>query len=85
MALSAIKTEVKRLLGVLETRLQGQEYLVQEGYTIADMATFPWVGALDWGYNAVELLQNFPNVVNWYERCRQRPTAARGLEVTKLT
>jgi len=79
------QTEVKRLLGVLEARLQGQDYLVQEDYTIADMATFPWVGALDWAYNAVELLQNFPNVVNWYERCRQRPAAARGLEVRKLT
>lgn len=79
------QTEVKRLLGVLEARLQGQDYLVREGYTIADMATFPWVGALDWGYNAVELLHNFPNVVNWHERCRQRPAAARGLEVTKLT
>ena len=53
------QTEVKRLLGVLEMRFQGQDYLVRTGYTIADMATFPWVGALDWGYNAVELLQNF--------------------------
>ena len=84
-AIKRYQTEVQRLLGVLETRLQRQDYLVQAGYTIADMATFPWVGALDWGYNAVELLQNFPNVVNWYERCRQRPAAARGLEVTKLT
>lgn len=82
------QTEVKRLLGVLETQLQGQDYLLKEGYTIADMATFPWIGALDWGYNAVELIQlnqNFPSVMNWYERCRQRPAAARGLEVTKLT
>ncbi|MBP0016557.1 MAG: glutathione S-transferase N-terminal domain-containing protein [Cyanobacteria bacterium SBLK] len=78
------QTEVKRLLGVLETRLQEQDYLIREGYTIADMATFPWVGALDWGYNAVELLQNFPHVANWYERCKQRPASARGLEVTKL-
>ena len=82
------QTEVKRLLGVLEKRLQEQDYLVQSGYTIADMATFPWVGALDWGYKAVDVLQlkqDFPNVMAWYERCRQRPAAARGLEVTKLT
>ena len=82
------QTEVKRLLGVLETQLQGQDYLLKEGYTIADMATFPWVGALDWGYGAVEvfqLQQDFPNVMSWYKRCRQRPAAARGLDVTKLT
>ncbi|WP_163670544.1 glutathione binding-like protein [Adonisia turfae] len=82
------QTEVKRLLGVLETQLQGQDYLLKEGYTIADIATFPWVGALDWGYGAVEvfqLQQDFPNVMSWCERCRQRPAAARGLEVTKLT
>ena len=82
------QTEVKRLLGVLETQLQGQDYLIKESYTIADMATFPWVGALDWGYDAAEvfqLQQDFPNVMSWYERCRQRPAAARGLDVTKLT
>lgn len=82
------QTEVKRLLGVLETQLQGQDYLLKEGYTIADMATFPWVGALDWGYGAAEvfqLQQDFPNVMSWYKRCRQRPAAARGLDVTKLT
>jgi len=81
------QTEVKRLLSVLEVRLQGQDYLLQEGYSIADMATFPWVGALDWGYNAAEKLQlsqDFPKVMDWYERCSQRPAAARGLKVTPL-
>jgi len=82
------QTETLRLLEVLEKRLEEREFLVGEDYTIADIATFPWVGALDWGYNAVELLQlkqNFPNVMVWYDRCRQRPATARGLEVTKLT
>lgn len=36
-------TEAKRILGVLEKRLEGREYLIDFGYTIADMATFPWV------------------------------------------
>ena len=82
------QTETLRLLEVLEKRLEERDFLIGEDYTIADIATFPWVGALDWGYNAVELLQlkqNFPNVMAWYNRCRQRPAAARGLEVTKLT
>ena len=81
------QAETRRLLGVLDKRLQGQNFLIGEDYTIADMATFPWVGALDWGYKAAETLQlnsDFPNVMTWYDRCRQRPASARGLEVTKL-
>ncbi|MBE7380384.1 MAG: glutathione S-transferase N-terminal domain-containing protein [Leptolyngbya sp. SIO1E4] len=81
------QAETRRLLGVLDKRLQGQNFLIGEDYTIADMATFPWVGALDWGYKASETLQlnsDFPNVMTWYDRCRQRPASARGLEVTKL-
>ncbi len=35
--------EAKRLLGVLEKRLEGREYLIDDGYTIADISTFPWV------------------------------------------
>ncbi|CAI5525968.1 unnamed protein product [Closterium sp. Naga37s-1] len=38
--------EARRLLGVLEKRLEGREFLVGAGYTIADMATFPWVNSL---------------------------------------
>ena len=82
------QTETLRLLEVLEKRLEERDFLIGEDYTIADIATFPWVGALDWGYNAIELLQlkqNFPVVMAWYDRCRQRPATARGLEITKLT
>ncbi|CAI5493385.1 unnamed protein product [Closterium sp. Naga37s-1] len=45
--------ETRRLLGVLEKRLEGREFLVDAGYTIADMATFPWVNSLlvrAWGW-----------------------------------
>ena len=38
--------EAKRLLAVLEKRLEGREFLIDAGYTIADMATFPWVRCL---------------------------------------
>lgn len=79
--------ETRRLLGVLEARLKGKEYLMGEAFTIADMATFPWIGCLDAGYKAAEVLQlaaDFPVVMAWHERCRQRPAAAKGLEVTKF-
>ncbi len=80
------QNETKRLLGVLEKRLQEREFLVGAEYTIADMATFPWVGSLDWGYKAAETLEleSFPTVMAWCDRCRERPASVRGLEVTKM-
>lgn len=76
-------TEAKRLLGVLEKRLEGRTYLVGEEYTIADIATFPWIGCLDWGYGGNDHLglNDFPNVVAWHERCSTRPAAERGSKV----
>ncbi|KAL3675451.1 hypothetical protein R1sor_025399 [Riccia sorocarpa] len=76
-------TEAKRLLGVLEKRLEGRQFLVGDQYTIADIATFPWVRCLETGYNAAEYLglSNLPNVVAWRARCEERPATARGLTV----
>ena len=76
--------EVRRLLGVLETQLDGQPYLVGEEYTIADICTFPWVGCVDWGYGAREYLKldaDFPNVVAWHKRCAEKPASVRGAKV----
>jgi GST-like protein len=76
--------EVRRLLGVLETRLGDHHYLIDNEYTIADIATFPWVGCLDWGYNAREYLkvdQDFPKVAAWHARCTEKPASVRGAKV----
>ncbi|WP_020397971.1 glutathione binding-like protein [Kordiimonas gwangyangensis] len=74
--------EVKRLLGVLEARLEGRDYLVDE-YTIADMATFPWVNCLEEFYDATAHvgLDDFPNVQAWRARCNARPAAVKGRKV----
>ena len=76
--------EACRLLGVLEKRLEGRDYLMDDEYTIADICTFPWVGCLDWGYGAREDLKldaDFPNVVAWYARCTEKPASVRGAKV----
>jgi GSH-dependent disulfide-bond oxidoreductase len=76
--------EARRLLGVLETQLGDHHYLVGNEYTIADIATFPWVGCLDWGYDAREYLkvdQDFPKVVAWHARCTEKPASVRGAKV----
>lgn len=78
--------ETQRLLGVLEERLKGRDFLVGEEYSIADMATFPWVGALDWGYEAREYLNAdlYRNVWEWHDRCMERPKTQAGSQVCPL-
>ena len=77
--------EAKRLLGVLETQLSDKEYLLGE-YTIADIASVPWVNALDTGYGAGDVLNlsGFPHVKAWVERIVQRPAYQIAKDVTKL-
>ena len=75
--------EARRLLTVLEKRLEGRTFLVGEQYTIADMAIVPWVGCLDWGYNAKEFLNldEFPGVMQWVARVMARPKTLAGSKV----
>lgn len=76
-------TEAKRLLGVLEKRLEGREYLVDGGYSIADLAIWPWVDCLEKFFVATEKLElaTFKNVISWRDRCLSRPASAKGVHV----
>ncbi|MXU64019.1 glutathione S-transferase N-terminal domain-containing protein [Oceanomicrobium pacificus] len=75
--------EAKRLLGVLDQRLEGREWIMDDDYTIADIAIFPWVRTLDLFYGAGEELglKSYTNVMNWLERCLARPASQAGLNV----
>lgn len=75
--------ESKRLLGVLEGRLSGRQWMMGDEYTIADIAIFPWVRSLTSFYGAAELVgfDGFPNVKAWLDRCLARPASQRGLSV----
>jgi GSH-dependent disulfide-bond oxidoreductase len=75
--------ESKRLLGVLEARLEGREWLLGDDYSIADIATFPWVRNLIGFYEAGELvgIQDFPNVQRVLAAFVARPAAERGLNI----
>jgi GST-like protein len=71
--------EYNRCLGVLERRLEGREYLV-DAYSIADMASFPWVLiAKPLG----QPLDDFPNVARWRAAIRDRPAVRRGVDLGK--
>lgn len=77
--------ETKRLLGVVEKRLEGRDYLVGSQMTIADVALFPWVQTLGGFYEGGEILglSNFPRVHTWLNRCLDRPAVQKGLTVCK--
>ena len=81
--------EVKRQLDVLDQRLAENEYLVGSKYTIADMAAFPWYGALikGWHYDAAEFIgsSEYLNVNRWVNTILERPAVKRGRMVNRTS
>jgi len=79
--------ETKRQLDVLDQRLSQNEYLAGKEYTIADIAVFPWYGALvkGWLYGAAEFLSvhEYVNVQRWADRILERPAVKRGRIVNR--
>ena len=75
--------ESKRLLGVLDQRLNGRRWLLGDAYSIADIATFPWVRNLIGFYEAGELVQieRFANVTRVLDAFLSRPAVIRGLDI----
>jgi GSH-dependent disulfide-bond oxidoreductase len=75
--------ESKRLLGVLDTQLAERPWIMGDDYTIADIATFPWVRNLIGFYGAGELvgIDDFRNVKRALEAFVARPAVARGLTI----
>jgi GST-like protein len=86
-AIDRFAMEVKRELDVLDRRLAQSEYLAGADYTIADMAVWPWYGALAKGllYEAGEFLQvkEYPHVQRWTEAIARRPAVQRGRKVNR--
>ena len=81
--------EVKRQLDVLDRRLGESAYLAGDDYTIADIATWPWYGALakGWLYGAAEFLQvqDYTNLQRWADAIFARPAVQRGRMVNRVT
>jgi GSH-dependent disulfide-bond oxidoreductase len=70
--------ETKRLYGVMNKRLGEAKYLAGDEYTIADIATFPWVARYEW--HQVDL-NEFPNVKRWFDEIAARPAVKKGMAV----
>ena len=75
-------SESKRLLGVLNQRLEGQEWIMGDELTIADMAIAPWIKALDFyeGHEALDTAA-YKNVMQYCERFYARPAVEKGSQV----
>ncbi|MEO7177506.1 MAG: glutathione S-transferase N-terminal domain-containing protein [Allosphingosinicella sp.] len=75
--------ETKRLLGVMEGRLDGREWIMGPDYTIADISTLGWVRNLITFYEARELVEfdSFGRVAAWLDRGLARPAVQRGLAI----
>ncbi|HZM44340.1 MAG TPA: glutathione S-transferase N-terminal domain-containing protein [Burkholderiales bacterium] len=76
-AIERYSKETKRLYGVLNERLKGSDYLAGE-YSIADIATYPWVARYDWHKTD---LTDFPGVKRWFDAISARPAVKKGMGV----
>jgi GSH-dependent disulfide-bond oxidoreductase len=76
-AIDRYTRETRRLYSVLNARLKDREYLADE-YSIADIATYPWVARYEWHKTRLE---DFPNVKRWFEAISERPAVQKGMAV----
>ena len=77
-AIDRYTNETTRLYGVIDRRLADNDWLAADAYTIADIATFPWIARHEW--QGMELA-DFPNLHKWYDRIWNRPAVQRGFDV----
>ncbi len=79
------KEETIRLLGVLDDRLEGRDFVMGDAYSIADIAIWPWIRVLKGHYDAHDILEmdDVPNVLRWFETCVNRPASKIAVNVPK--
>jgi len=70
--------EAKRIYGVMDKHLAERQYFLDWGYSIVDIAIFPWVGRCDW--QTIDL-NEYPNVKRWYLEIKERPAVIAGWNV----
>jgi GSH-dependent disulfide-bond oxidoreductase len=83
--LERYRAETERLLKVLETRLEGRQWIMGDIYTIADIAIVGWIRSLIGFYAAGDMVgyDKLKNLPNWFDRMMARPAVQRGVEIPK--
>ena len=79
-AIERYTKETRRLYGVLNERLKDREFLA-DGYSVADIATYPWVARYEWHKTN---LNDFPHVKRWFDAISARPAVQRGMNVPEV-
>lgn len=79
-AITRYTNETNRLYGVLDRRLEGREFVAGSGYSIADMAIYPWIVPHE---AHKQDLADFPNVKRWFDAIAARPATQRAYEKGK--
>jgi GSH-dependent disulfide-bond oxidoreductase len=77
-AINRYTNEARRMYGVLDRRLSESPYLAGDDYSIADIATFPWLR--NWKNQGIELA-DYPHVKAWFDQIAARPAVQRGVAV----
>jgi GST-like protein len=77
-AIDRYTNEAKRLYGVMDTRLAKSKYLGGPEYSIADIATFPWLRS--WKNQGIDW-NDYPHLKGWFDEIAARPAVKRGVEV----
>jgi GST-like protein len=77
-AIKRYTDETARLYGVMDKRLGEAAYLAGPDYTIADIASYPWIARHEW---QGQDLADFPNLKRWYDAISARPAVERGFKV----
>jgi GSH-dependent disulfide-bond oxidoreductase len=77
-AINRYTNEAKRIYGVIDKQLSTQPYLAGKSYTIADMATFPWLR--NWANQGI-VLTDYPHLKAWFDKIAERPAVQRGVSV----
>jgi len=80
------RDESNRILGVLDKQLANGDYIVGNEYSIADIATWPWLRAMTGFYEAGDLvgIYNFKNVQAWTKRCMERPASEKAVNIPAM-
>lgn len=79
-AIGRYQRETKRLYTVLDTRLRDNEFIAGDFYSIADMASYPWITLHNWAGVDID---DLTNLRRWMTAVRRRPAVARGMDIPK--
>ena len=77
-AVNRYTNEARRLYGVLDRQLAKSKYIAGHQYSIADIATFPWLRS--WQNQGIDWAE-FPHLKSWFDRLADRPAVKRGVEI----